>query len=58
MVSVQALGQEARLVTDIVFVLRGRTEITLNVAGPVSAKKALSAAETRLARVLVSRARA
>jgi hypothetical protein len=57
-VSVQALGREARLVTDIVFVLRGRTEITLNVAGPASAKRALSAAETRLARVLVARARA
>src|SRR5204862_8308731 len=57
-VSVQALGREARLVTDIAFVLRGRTEITLNVAGPASAKRALSAAETRLARVLVARARA
>ena len=57
-VSVQAFGREARLVTDIVFVLHGRTEITLNVAGPASAKRALSAAETRLARVLVSRARA
>ena len=53
-VSVQAFGREARLV----FVLHGRTEITLNVAGPASAKRALSAAETRLARVLVSRARA
>jgi hypothetical protein len=56
-VSVEAFGREARLVTDIVFALRGRTELTLNVVGPASAKSALSAAEIRLARVLVSRAR-
>jgi hypothetical protein len=56
-ISVEAFGREARLVTDIVFVLRGRTEITLNVAGPASAKRPLSAAEARLARLLASRAR-
>jgi hypothetical protein len=57
-ISVQAQGQTVRVLADIVLVGRRRTEITLSVAGPAAAKKAISAAERRLARVLVSRVRA
>jgi hypothetical protein len=56
-IRVDVLGRTARLVTDVVFVYRGRTEITLSATGPASAAGALAAAEARLARVLVSRAR-
>lgn len=55
---VQAQGQTARVLADIVLVGRRRTEITLSVIGPVAAKSAISAAELRLTRILVSRARA
>ena len=54
---VDAQGQTARVLADIVLVGRRRTEITLSVAGPAGAKNAISAAERRLARVLISRAR-
>jgi hypothetical protein len=57
-VRVDVLGRTARLVTDIVITFRSRTEITLNGAGPASASRSISAAEARLARVLVSRVRA
>lgn len=57
-ISVQAQGRTVRVLTDLVLVGRSRTEITLTVAGPTVAKTAISGAERRLARVLVSRARA
>jgi hypothetical protein len=56
--SVQAQGKTVRLLTDLVLVGRSRTELTLTVVGPASAKSAISAAERRLARVLISRSRA
>jgi hypothetical protein len=57
-IRIDVLGRTARLVTDIVITFRSRTEITLNAAGPASAARPISAAEARLARVLVSRVRA
>jgi hypothetical protein len=57
-IAVQAQGQTVRVLADTVVIGRSRTEITLSVAGPAAAKRAISAAERRLARVLVSRARA
>ncbi len=57
-IRIDVLGRTARLVTDIVITFRSRTEITLNAAGPASASRSISAAEARLARVLVSRVRA
>ncbi len=57
-ISVQAQGKTVRVLTDIVLVGRSRTELTLTVAGPAAAKSGISAAERRLARVLISRTRA
>jgi hypothetical protein len=57
-ISVQAGGKAVRVITDLVFVAKSRTEITLNVAAPASAANAVSAAERRLFRDLVRRARA
>ena len=57
-IRVDVLGRTARLVTDIVITYRSRTEITLSATGPASAGRSISAAEARLARVLVSRVRA
>jgi hypothetical protein len=57
-IGVQAQGQTVRVLADTIVVGRLRTEITLGVAGPAAATKAISAAERRLVRVLVSRARA
>jgi hypothetical protein len=57
-ISVKAGGKAVRVLTDLVFVAKSRTEITLNVAAPASAAKAVSAAERRIVRTLVTRARA
>jgi hypothetical protein len=57
-IRIHVFGRAARLVTDIVITFRSRTEITLNAAGPASAARSISAAEARLARLLVSRVRA
>jgi hypothetical protein len=57
-ISVQAQGTTVRVLTDLVLVGRSRTELTLTVVGPASAKSAISAAERRLARALITRARA
>ena len=57
-IRINVFGRTARLVTDIVITFRSRTEITLNAAGPASAARSISAAEARLARVLVSRVHA
>jgi hypothetical protein len=57
-ISVQSQGQTTRVLTDLVFLGRSRTEITLSIAGRARAKSVISAAERRLARTLISRARA
>ncbi|TMM07947.1 MAG: hypothetical protein E6G02_00265 [Actinobacteria bacterium] len=57
-ISVRAQGKTARVLTDLVLVGRSRTELTLTIAGPATAKRAISAAERRLARALITRARA
>jgi hypothetical protein len=57
-IAVQAGGRAVRVITDLAFAAKSRTEITLNVAAPASAANAVSAAERRLVRVLVRRARA
>jgi hypothetical protein len=51
-------GKTVRVLTDLVLVGRSRTELTLTIVGPAAAKSALSAAERRLARALITRARA
>jgi len=57
-ISVSSQGTTVRVLTDLVLVGRNRTELTLTIVGPVSAKSALSASERRLARALIARARA
>jgi hypothetical protein len=57
-IAVSAQGKTVRLLTDLVVVGRSRTELTLTIVGPASARSAISAAERRLARVLIRRARA
>ena len=57
-VEVSALGQTVRVLLDIVFVGKGRTEISLDATAPAAAVRAVSAAERRLARTLAARARA
>jgi hypothetical protein len=56
-IRVQAQGQTVHLLSDLVLVGRNRTELTLSVVGPAQAKKQISAAEHRLARTLIARAR-
>jgi hypothetical protein len=57
-IEVQAGGKAVRVIADLGFAAKSRTEITLNVAAPASAASAVSAAERRLVRTLVRRARA
>jgi hypothetical protein len=57
LIEVQAGGKAVRVLTDLLFVAKGRTEITLNVAASASAANAVSASERRLLRVLVRRVR-
>jgi hypothetical protein len=57
-ISVQAQGKTVRLLTDVVLVGRSRTELTLTIVGPATAKSAISAAERRLAQALITRVRA
>jgi len=57
-ISAQASGQNVRIVVDLLLLGQSRTEVTLNVAGPASATSAISAAERRLARTLISRTHA
>jgi hypothetical protein len=57
-VVVSALGQTVRVLLDIVLVGRGRTEISLDATAPAASARVVSAAERRLARKLVARARA
>jgi hypothetical protein len=51
-------GKTAHLVIDAVLVGRGRSEISFTTLAPASAKASLTAAERRLARRIVARARA
>jgi hypothetical protein len=58
LVKVQAQGQSVLVVIDIVLVGRSRTELTLTTSAPAAARSAISAAEVRVARALLSRVRA
>jgi hypothetical protein len=58
LISVRRQGQRALVVVDIVLVGRSRTEVTLTLSAPASARAGLSAAEVRLARGLLARIRA
>lgn len=51
-------GRTAHLVVDAVLVGRGRSEISLTTVAPAAAKASLAAAERRIARRIVARARA
>jgi hypothetical protein len=57
-VEVSALGQTVRVVLDVVFMGKGRTEMTLEATAPAAVAHAVSATERHLARKLASRARA
>jgi hypothetical protein len=58
LVKVQAQGQSVLVVIDIVLVGRSRTELTLTTSAPAGARTAITAAEVRVARALLSRVRA
>jgi hypothetical protein len=51
-------GQHVRLVTDVVLVGRGRTEISVGITAAASARSAITPLEVALAKKLVARARA
>jgi hypothetical protein len=55
---VSASGQKVRVISDIVLVGRSRTELTLTMAAPASAKAALTHTERELARITLARVRA
>ena len=56
--NVEAQGTTVELLIDLVVFGRSRTELTLTVTAPAAAAATISAAEARLARILVARARA
>ena len=56
--NVEAQGTTVGLLIDLVVFGRSRTELTLTVTAPAAAATTISAAEARLARILVARARA
>jgi hypothetical protein len=53
-----ASGRTARVLMDMIFLGRGRNEVTLVVSVPYSERAAVAAAELKLARLLASRMRA
>jgi hypothetical protein len=55
LVRVHAQGQTVLVVVDLVVVGRSRTELTLTMSAPATARKALSAAEVQVARALLTR---
>jgi hypothetical protein len=57
-IEVSAGTQHAQVVADIVVLGRSRTELTLSLEAPASARGGLVAAETRLAKALLARVRA
>ena len=56
-VDVKSGSQTVRIMIDMLFVARGRTEITLTTAAAFAARSIVQPAEIRLARALVARAR-
>jgi hypothetical protein len=58
LVRVHAQGQSVLVVVDLVVVGRSRTELTLTMSAPAAARKAIPAAEVRVARALLARVRA
>jgi hypothetical protein len=56
-IGVKSGGQTVTVLSDFVFLRKGRTEIYINVVAPSSAEKQLTAFETRVARTLVKRVR-
>jgi hypothetical protein len=58
LVDIQVQGKTVGLLIDLVVFGRNRTELTLTVTAPAAAAATISAAEARLARILVARARA
>ena len=56
-VDVKSGSQTVRIMIDMLFVARGRTEITLTTAAAFAARSVVQPAEIRLARALVARAR-
>jgi len=55
--SASSSGRKVSIMIDVVFVARGRTEISLTTVGPFAARTEVGAAEVRLARLLVARIR-
>ena len=55
LVRVHAQGQTVLVVVDLVTVGRSRTELTLTMSAPATARKALPAAEVQVARALLAR---
>lgn len=51
-------GQTVRIMFDVILIGKGRTEISLASVAPYAARRAVEAAELRLARMLVGRAKA
>ncbi|HEX6699882.1 MAG TPA: hypothetical protein VF101_04050 [Gaiellaceae bacterium] len=58
LMDVNGAGRTVRVMSDMLFIGRGRTEITLTTTSLYSARSVVQPAEIRLARLLVSRARA
>jgi hypothetical protein len=58
LIDVSAGGQHVLVVADIVLVGRSRSELSLSVEAPAAARSGLPAAELRLAKTLLARARA
>lgn len=58
LIDVSVQGTRARVLADLVLVGHSRTELTLMLAAPAAAAASISAAEVRLARGLLARARA
>lgn len=58
LIRVRAQGHSVLLLIDIVLVGRSRTELTLTVSAPAAARATISAAEVRIARLLLWRVQA
>jgi len=58
LIEVRAQGRQVRFVFDVMALARNRTELTLSVVAPATAKAALPAVDARLAGIMLARARA
>jgi hypothetical protein len=58
LIRVRAQGHSVLILIDLVLVGRSRTELTLTVSAPAAARASISAAEVRIARLLLTRVRA